>query len=65
MVDPRTILPHDEDTILSSEEKTVKGVIGHETPVFSGVISVFLSTARSFQSVTEEMINLITGRIRF
>ena len=36
VVDPRTILPLDEDIILKSVEKTGKAVIVHEAPTFGG-----------------------------
>lgn len=36
VVDPRTILPLDEEIILNSVEKTGKAVIVHEAPVFGG-----------------------------
>jgi pyruvate dehydrogenase E1 component beta subunit len=36
VVDPRTILPLDEDIILRSIEKTGKAVIVHEAPTFGG-----------------------------
>jgi pyruvate dehydrogenase E1 component beta subunit len=36
VVDPRTILPLDEDIILRSVEKTGKAVIVHEAPTFGG-----------------------------
>lgn len=36
VVDPRTILPLDEDIILSSIEKTGKAIIVHEAPTFGG-----------------------------
>jgi pyruvate dehydrogenase E1 component beta subunit len=36
VVDPRTILPLDEDIILASIEKTGKAIIVHEAPTFGG-----------------------------
>ena len=36
VVDPRTILPLDEEIILQSVEKTGKAVIVHEAPVIGG-----------------------------
>ncbi len=36
VVDPRTILPLDEDMLLSSIEKTGKAIIVHEAPTFGG-----------------------------
>jgi pyruvate/2-oxoglutarate/acetoin dehydrogenase E1 component len=36
VVDPRSILPLDEDIILKSVEKTGRAVIVHEAPIFGG-----------------------------
>jgi len=36
VVDPRTLLPLDEEIILKSVEKTGKAVIVHEAPMFGG-----------------------------
>jgi pyruvate/2-oxoglutarate/acetoin dehydrogenase E1 component len=36
VVDPRTLLPLDEEIILKSVEKTGKAVIVHEAPTFGG-----------------------------
>jgi pyruvate dehydrogenase E1 component beta subunit len=36
VVDPRTLLPLDEETILKSVEKTGKAIIVHEAPMFGG-----------------------------
>ncbi|MEM2370527.1 MAG: pyruvate dehydrogenase complex E1 component subunit beta [Candidatus Bathyarchaeia archaeon] len=36
VVDPRTLLPLDEDTILASVKKTGRLIIAHEAPVFGG-----------------------------